>query len=86
MDNRGGQTMTTTTEPAINIHGWMTPPESQGQIVERSYGVDDDGDPWMRTTDHGDGTVTYMPGEWNETDGPGEWEPWNAVPTCADFD
>jgi hypothetical protein len=42
-------TMARATDPTPGA--WHVPPSCQGQAVERAYGVDEDGDGWLRVTD-----------------------------------
>lgn len=59
------------------VDRWDIPPECQGQIVEVSYGLDEDGLPWRRTVDRSSGDVAYS----LLSDQPPElWEPWNCSP------
>ncbi len=67
------------------VKQWIVPPECAGQIVERSYGVDEDGIGWERVTnrslgEQAEGCMRYSNlGEVTET-----WDPANRRPRSGD--
>ncbi|MFA4945120.1 MAG: hypothetical protein WC789_10530 [Lentisphaeria bacterium] len=58
------------------LDSWTVPPAAQGQIVERAYACDD-GRVYRRTTDRGDGSVSYQVRDLRDDE---EFEPWQTEP------
>lgn len=63
---------------------WHTPPMNQGQIVEVSYGQDDEGECWERTRDHASGLSRYRYLGHATDSRNTRWDPWNSVPAIAE--
>jgi len=64
--------------------GFVTPPGNQGQIVDVSYGLDNDAEVIVvRTYDASDRTTIYTAYRY-PTDDDGSWAPWNGAPELGD--
>lgn len=64
-----------------SIDQWHVPPEHQGQIVERAYGVDwESGTMVCRITDRSDRSVVY-----SFASAPEVFEPWNEAPRARNW-
>lgn len=62
---------------------FITPPENQGQAVERSYALDADAGVILeRVYDGGDGSTTYYAYDYPEDDD-GSWEPQSGAPSLG---
>lgn len=69
----------------IPTTAFITPPENQGQIVTRSYALDQDELVIIeKIHDGSDGNVTYHAYAYPDSDY-GEWDPWNGSPETGDY-
>lgn len=65
------------------VHGFVTPPECGGQVVEKSYALMSSGNILERIVDRADGKVTvisYRPASGKKAE---EFQPWNYAPALG---